>query len=81
MAHKTGIEVGSHQTMQLKEEINNSIKLHPLSGDKNSMFNLVAIFGVIGSSTTPRSISENCDSLRWRGAGVEDRVIFGKTNA
>jgi hypothetical protein len=45
MAHKTGIEVGSHQTMQLKEEINNSIKLHPLSGDKNSMFNLVAIFG------------------------------------
>jgi hypothetical protein len=40
------------------------------------MFNLMAIFDVIGSRTTPRSISENCNSLRG-----EDRIIFGKTNA
>jgi hypothetical protein len=48
--------------MQLKDKINNSIKLRPLSSSKS----LVAIFGVIGSRTTPKNISENCESLGQR---------------
>jgi hypothetical protein len=67
MSHKIGIKVGSHKITKLREKIDNSIKLHPLSGGKNSMFNLMAVFGVICSSTTPRSINENCDSFRQRG--------------
>jgi hypothetical protein len=67
MSHKTGIKAGLHQTMKLKKKIDSSIKFHPLSRGKISMLNLVAIFGVIASSTMPRSISENCDSLQQMG--------------
>jgi hypothetical protein len=52
---------------KVPEDHDNNIKLYPLSGGKNSMFNLVAIFDVIGSNTTLRSISENCDSLLQMG--------------
>jgi hypothetical protein len=62
---------------KVPEDHDNSIQLCPLSRGKNSMFNLVAIFGVIGSTTTPRSVSENCGSLQHQGV----RIIFGKTNA
>jgi hypothetical protein len=61
---------------KVPEDHDDSIQLHTFSGGKNTMFNLMAIIGVIGSSTTPQSISKIVTASN-RG---EDGIIFGKTN-
>jgi hypothetical protein len=61
---------------KVPEDHDNSIKLLPLSEGKNSLFNFVATFGVIGSTPRPEA-TVKIVTASDRG---EDRIIFGKVN-